>query len=86
MMASTGRSGLAILAAIAYGIPPPMDSSRPARLPSWRRAQVRSRAYQLVAVPQSTATMASSASRAEMPRTTASGFTGSALASARAAE
>jgi hypothetical protein len=42
-----------------------------------------SRAYQLVAVPQSTAIMTSSASRSEIPRTTASGLTGCAFAAAR---
>ena len=74
MRATTGRSGWAFFAAIAYGMPPPIDSNVPESDPYWRPRSVMSRAYQEVAVPQSTASSASSGRRSESSRTTSSGL------------
>src|SRR5690606_40502388 len=74
--ATTGRSGWANLAAIAYGTPEPMVARVPESEPRMSPRNLMSRAYQLAADPESQVTIAFSGMRDESSQKTRCGLTG----------
>src|SRR5438067_9048001 len=78
------RSGKANFAAITYGTPGPIVARFPERDPIMPRRNLRSRAYQLAAEPESEEMMQLSGSRDDNSQKTRCGLIGLALVIARA--
>ena len=76
--ATTGRSGWANFAPIAYGTPAPIVASVPDRDPRIPRRIRSTLAYQLATDPESAVTIASSGRTCDISHTIRIGFTGSA--------
>src|SRR4051794_10906584 len=83
-MATTGRSGKANFAAMAYGTPQPIVARLPESVPIMPSRIFTSRAYQFAADPESAERMARSGSRDDSSQNTRCGLMGFPGLSARA--